>query len=297
MPRSHTDPDYLINEYSEENLKRISSEIIRAYQRSDRVLLFRYARRLELDTDHSGGTLSGLFKKIILFYHPDRRMLLHRAIRKHHREGNRSALERFALCIRRDTGKAIRPGSASDEDIAPVREEYGFDFSREGWHSADFESFTEEDVLSEAEPEEYGFIEAVRGVMYGNLMTDFLPKDLYYLEGELILAEEGIEDLTGAEYCVNLTALDLSSNRLSRIQDLAGLSGLTALDLSRNDISDIDPLRSLTGLRSLDLSFNPLEDADALADLTSLRYLNLTGTGLADSPALRRLKERCLVIL
>ena len=57
---------------------------------------------------------------------------------------------------------------------------------------------------------------------------------------ELLAAGEGISDLTGLEYCTDLTTLDLSDNGISDISQLASLNRLSSLDLSNNalDLSE-----------------------------------------------------------
>ncbi|MCL0101253.1 stalk domain-containing protein, partial [Peptococcaceae bacterium] len=54
--------------------------------------------------------------------------------------------------------------------------------------------------------------------------------------------ERGITDLSGLEYAVNLTSLNLRGNQITDITPLAGLTNLTSLDLGRNLITDITPL-------------------------------------------------------
>ena len=47
----------------------------------------------------------------------------------------------------------------------------------------------------------------------------------------LIASRQGISDLTGLEYCTNLTDLWLSENNISDISALSGLTKLTSLRL------------------------------------------------------------------
>ncbi len=116
----------------------------------------------------------------------------------------------------------------------------------------------------------------------------------------------GISDLTGLEYAVNLTWLDLSeervssssvanSNSFSDLSPLANLTRLTWLDLSYNDnISDISSLSGLINLTHLNLSTNwAVSDFSSLSGLTSLKELHLFGisdvsvlSGLANLTAL-----------
>jgi Leucine-rich repeat (LRR) protein len=103
----------------------------------------------------------------------------------------------------------------------------------------------------------------------------------------------GISNLSGLEYCVNLTQLNLFDNQLSDASILSELPNLESLDLSCNpinistlsglhslkelslrgwplyssasfycpmEISDIEPLLNLTNLTNLDISFNHLSN-------------------------------------
>src|SRR5437867_3193548 len=77
-----------------------------------------------------------------------------------------------------------------------------------------------------------------------------------------------IEDLTGLEHCVNLTALGLGDNRTSDISPLASLANLETLSLRNNQVSDLTPLASLTRLKTLRIWYNKLRDISPLASLT-----------------------------
>jgi len=92
----------------------------------------------------------------------------------------------------------------------------------------------------------------------------------------------GITDLSGIEYCTNLTTLNLQRNKISDFSPLASLTNLTWLKLRRNQISDISPLTSLTNLVWLDIRGNQISDISPLASLTSLTSLNLWDNQISD---------------
>ena len=71
-----------------------------------------------------------------------------------------------------------------------------------------------------------------------------LPSELEGLTS-LEAPERGITDLSGLEYCTNLTDLNLWDNRIRDISPLASLTNLTELWLYDNQISDISPLIDL----------------------------------------------------
>ena len=146
------------------------------------------------------------------------------------------------------------------------------------------------------------------------------------LDGLTSLKTKGITDLTGLEYCSNLTELVLDYNQISDLSPLASLTKLTVLHLScwtrsetqitdlsplqnltkltrlhitgsGNQISDISPLSSLTNLTDLYLHSNQISDLSPLASLTKLTVLNLkcwtvrNGTQMTDLASLQNLTE------
>jgi len=99
----------------------------------------------------------------------------------------------------------------------------------------------------------------------------------------------GIEDLSGLQYCTNLTYLDLGSNQISDISPLANLTNLTYLGLGSNQISDISPLANLTNLTDLNLAHNQISDISPLASLTNLIYVELGWNQISDISLLANL--------
>ena len=92
---------------------------------------------------------------------------------------------------------------------------------------------------------------------------------------ELEATDRAIADLTGIEYCVNLTILYLSWNQISDISPLSNLTSLNYLFLRDNQISDVSPLSNLTSLSTLYLFWNQISDISPLSNLTSLTELRL----------------------
>ena len=91
-----------------------------------------------------------------------------------------------------------------------------------------------------------------------------------------------ISDLTGLEYCVNLTRLDLRHNQyISDLSPLSNLTKLTHLDLEDNQVRDLSPLANLTSLTHLYLpgraGKNQISDIGPLSNLTNLKVLVLSG--------------------
>ncbi len=97
----------------------------------------------------------------------------------------------------------------------------------------------------------------------------------------------GIINLTGLEYCINLTNLYIDSNDLSDISALSGLTNLTELWLQYNyTLSDISALSGLTNLIELRSQFTNISNISALSGLTNLTVLHLSDNSISDISAL-----------
>lgn len=115
---------------------------------------------------------------------------------------------------------------------------------------------------------------AIRAELGISKSQSISPTDLLAIT-KLDLNNEGIEDLSGLEYCGNLTELYLQSNKISDLLPLSTLTRLDLLDLQNNKISDLSPLSTLTSLRSLNLQSNEISDISPLLRLNSLIVLYL----------------------
>ena len=133
-------------------------------------------------------------------------------------------------------------------------------------------------------------IEVALGKVSGAAITEAEMKTLTRLDAP----NANISDLTGLEFAINLTRLNLgvvfvegqgiNSNEISDLSPLSGMTNLKELDLSTNNITDriILPLSNLTNLISLDLSTNNITDISPLAGLTNLKELNLFRNNISD---------------
>jgi Leucine-rich repeat (LRR) protein len=99
---------------------------------------------------------------------------------------------------------------------------------------------------------------------------------------QLVVDRSYITDLSGLEYCTNLTWLSLVGNQISDISALAGLTNLERLNLDGNIISDISPLADLTNLQVLWLGRNNIIDISPLDGLINLQWLNLPYNNIND---------------
>ncbi len=174
----------------------------------------------------------------------------------------------------------------------------GLQFSASGLEDIDNESwgldnvqveFTDEGLRDEpndlpvffADPNLKAAVQKALGIDHDPTVKDILELT------SLSAGSQGIGDLTGLEYAVNMTSLRLAQNQIGDISPLAGLTNLEELNLWGNStIRDISVLSNLTNLTSLTLQYNQIEDISTLANLNKLRYLNLYGNQISDISAL-----------
>ncbi|MFC2042380.1 leucine-rich repeat domain-containing protein [Chloroflexota bacterium] len=92
----------------------------------------------------------------------------------------------------------------------------------------------------------------------------------------------GITNLSGIQYCFNLTKLHLHENQISDISPLSNLTKLSYLGLNNNQIRDISPLTSLTNLTEIHIHDSEISDISPLSNLTKLSYLGLNNNQIRD---------------
>ena len=98
---------------------------------------------------------------------------------------------------------------------------------------------------------------------------------------ELRLRECQIESMTWLIDFPALKSLDLSHNRISKLEGLERLTSLAELYLLDNQISKLEGLERLTSLTELYLSGNQIAKLEGLNALTSLTRLDLRGNQIA----------------
>jgi internalin A len=114
---------------------------------------------------------------------------------------------------------------------------------------------------------------------------------------DLLTSDRSIADLTGLEYCVNLTILNIINNSVSDLSPLIHLSKLVQLHAGNNEISDITPLAGLTDLTLLNLKLNQITDPAPLSGLTHLANLDLQENIIENISPLSGLTELAYVNL
>jgi len=122
---------------------------------------------------------------------------------------------------------------------------------------------------------------------------------------ELAAPMQGITDLSGIEYCINLTVLNIWGNPISNLSPLASLTNLTYLNLHGSQVSDLSPLASLTNLTWLYLRESQISDISPLVensglgsgDIVILSFNNLDlSEGSEDLEDIRQLEGRGVVV-
>lgn len=272
-------------------LNEISHTLINAYRGGNISLLTAIHRSIrEPDAGSSSIPPNKIFLRLIKFFHPDRYAALVSEVEQSYARGDVKKLGFY-----RDLLSADRPATRE------LNERYSFDFKEtfgydeEEPRYAGFGMNLDDSSGTVSEHDfDLDFLDALKAELFGNLDFDLSVHDLDQIEGDLVLRGYGIQNLEGLDYCVNITKLDLSENRIDNLSSLSGLGYLMELYASNNDIWNLEPLAGLENLEILDLSGNDIEDADVLAGLPNLKVLNLKGNPVG---SLEKLKAAGITVL
>lgn len=114
--------------------------------------------------------------------------------------------------------------------------------------------------------------------------------DLMKLAGGLDLSGKGIANADGLQYCVNVTAINLSGNKLTSLPAaMKNLTHLDTLSLANNKFVKFpDVLGDLTALTTLSLRGNALDKLPTTlnVELSMVKWLDLSGNKLATIPVI-----------
>lgn len=91
-----------------------------------------------------------------------------------------------------------------------------------------------------------------------------------------------ISDLTPLSGLTQLTSIDLPAHEISNIAPLSNLTKLTRINLMANNISDLTPISELTSLNSLVLDYNQISNIENLRKLVNLNSLSLSSNQISD---------------
>jgi len=290
-------------ELFEERLKKITVQLVSSHQRGETATALSYARQAGFSQEDMQLPSNRLFMRVIQQYHPDKGR--HLWDEMHSLSGpdvNAYFETRFSLLPEVKSARtAVVQDYAHEEEYSWDSDDFGYgEYDRDFDSRAGFEDeypdgeYTDED--GETGPE-VGFTEAFKKEIFGNLDLHPTAADAASLEGELILAGYGINDLSGIEYCVHISALNLSHNDIQNVNHLAELVNLVSLDLSHNLLDAADELAGLIYLEELDISANDIDDISFLLPMKSLKFVNLTGNPVRGSEIIPRLEKRGVIVL
>ncbi len=269
--------------YTEENLNFISSRLISLYKEGEYQAIVSIANRIKILIGMEENRINRIFSRLIMLYHPDKLNFYLQDIQRLYASGNSSVLFRYShIFILLDQEEDVFNTPLLDfDDLFPDGQQWGYD-------EEDLIYFTNLETSEHFDGEtqdEWGgyqtiskdFFSALKRKEYGGLQNNMQYYHLEELDGKLNLADYEIDDLTGVEFCKNISSLDLSDNNIMDLTKLHSLKQLTELYLSNNNIDEIGILYKLEGLKILDLSGNQVEDIRSLYHLDNLEYLNITG--------------------
>lgn len=288
----------------EDRLKKIAATLIESHRNGDGETIALYAGRIP---EISRLPPKRQFMRLIQVFHPDRLAVFIRQIADCREAGDKDALANIEVLLdftertpnarsdrssrsdRRERGAGEQRGAGEHDESWSEQEtyEYGeddFGFGYEVPKSDEYDDYEEDDLFAEG-----SFMEAIKREFFGN--CDLYPTkfEVEQFTGELDLSDYGLDDLSGAESCVNVTSLNLAMNRIDNVWPLRDLVHLEFLDLSSNELESADELAGLASLVELDLSFNDIDDVAFLLSLSALKCVSLVGNPVRDRSVLEKL--------
>lgn len=266
--------------YNIDNLNRISLILIQLYQDKKFGALKEISKLVEDEREWDFEKSSKDFNSLIKLFHPDLHNSLVAQLDSHLKGGNFDGLLEMSHILRLSKIEEISSNFIDHEEIdySPV---YDWDYDIDDNFTVKNPNSDSYIYQSEAKDEGEGmnFYDALKMRIYGRLNID-LP--YFYLEDmdELDLAEAGIDDLNGIEFCKHTTIFDLSANYIYNLLPFWHLQQIRQLNLSNNNISLLEGLENLNNLNSIDLSENKITDIGPIMQLRSLEFVNLTGNNI-----------------
>ena len=108
-----------------------------------------------------------------------------------------------------------------------------------------------------------------------------IPEDMERLNG-IGANENGIRDLTGIEYAINLERIEFEHNAISDLTPLTNLIRLNDIKLRGNQITDVAPLAKLFNVEWMGLEENQITDFSPLQNLKRLNGIGISGNPVTD---------------
>lgn len=111
-------------------------------------------------------------------------------------------------------------------------------------------------------------------------------KMLAGLTGTLNIEGKGIKDLTGIQYCINISELAASYNSLTSLPDMQLMTGLKTLHLNRCTLTEIPSfIPKLPNLEALSMMENKIKNLANLKGCPKLLHLNLDDNQISSIPS------------
>lgn len=288
--------------YTEENLNRISSQIINLYKTKQYEYIRELMGKIYNILNFEEEKINRIFTKLIMLYHPDKLNYYIKEIEQYPKNGKETNLQRFShILIILNEIKKEHVEFAVEEEVVFPDVQWGYDeedFDRVKNIDDEYFEETEEDLLANDNYTNPGrdFFTAFKLKEYGDLDIVIELYHLHNIEGSLVLQDYNINDLSGIHYCKYVTTLDLSNNNIPEISLLSQLKRLEELYLTNNYLTDIFALHKLQNLRTLDISGNDITDLRPVLDLIKLEYINIIGNDIPREQ-INILEERGVVVV
>jgi hypothetical protein len=290
--------NHLVEAYSEQNLTRITTQLIMLYQEKQFGALREVMAAVGKFTGKREDNIQRCFAYLLKLYHPDKKGFYKNYINDNFKMGKLDRLESLKhIFIVGEMDFGAMRFADIDDDIDYHPQEI-WDESESGFTYIDEAYIDQPDNLHENSTEETvydDFLSAVKRKIYGNMDIDF---PVYLLEDleEIEMAEYEIRSLEGIRFCKFALMMDLSGNQINDLSEIGECKKLKELYLSNNQISIIDALGQLHELAQLDLSHNLVDDLGPLYRLEHLEYINLLGNP-APKKQIEELKKKGIIVV
>ncbi|MBW7888174.1 MAG: leucine-rich repeat domain-containing protein [Bacteroidetes bacterium] len=285
--------------YTLDNLHKITAKIIEVYRDKQYDALREiYHLTFFEDLSHSG-TVSKLFYRLMMQYHPDRFIYFKTEIDRLFQVGdteNLKKLSRISEVLSYNNSRQFNNHAEIDETFAASdiwnKEEFEFEEEIENEELIEDDGYV---LFEETNIKRNDFYSVLKRNIYGSKNIE-LP--FYYLEdfNTLDMAGYALDDLDGIKHCKNLITIDLSDNNISDVSELSTINNLQEVYLNNNTVGYIDGLAYLIHLRILDISFNKIDDISPLLSLTELEYINIVGNNIS-LEQIKTFKEKGIVVV
>ena len=301
--------DKLLRMYTENNLNKITTKIIKLYKAKQHDVLKEIVNSLSgyvsFGTADKDFRIGKCFTKLVIMYHPDRTASYSKAINSAAGKYDLVQLEGFNHIF--ITSNILNDyKTIADLPAGKSAYYYDHDFEPDPVLYPDTNNIILDLEGLEDNPEDDDKPEYSKEDL--NILIDDFNNAEYYSFLELYnkfglsesrrieLSSAGMKNLNGIEDLSELVYLDLSGNRLKDITVIWYSRKLEELYLAYNQICSITSLCNLRHLRILDLADNNIDDISDLFDLPSLEFVNLIHNPISEEQ-IDRLRTKVKIVL